>query len=56
MKVMTLKSLLPLTTLKEVRQKIKSLFMKEAIQMRKIMVKPMEMLLMETMELNQVLR
>ena len=53
---MTLKSPLPPTILKEVKLKTRTVFMKEAILMRTIMVKLMEMLQMETMELNQVLR
>ena len=55
-KVMILKSPLPPTILKEVKLKTRTVFMKEAILMRTIMVKLMEMLQMETMELNQVLR
>ena len=53
---MILKSPLPPTILKEVKLKTRTVFMKEAILMRTIMVKLMEMLQMETMELNQVLR
>ena len=52
---MILKSLLQQTILKEVRLKTKSVFMKEATQMMRIMLMVMEMLSMETMELNQVL-
>lgn len=55
-KGMILKSPLPPTILKEVKLKTRTVFMKEAILMRTIMVKLMEMLQMETMELNQVLR
>lgn len=55
-KVMILKSLLPPIILKEVKLKTRTVFMKEATLMRKILVKLMEMLQMETMELNQVLR
>lgn len=55
-KVMILKSLLPPIILKEVKLKTRTVFMKEATLMRKILVKLMEMLRMETMELNQVLR
>ena len=53
---MILKSLLPPTILKEVKLKTNSVNMKEAIQMKRIMVKLMEMLAMETMELSQMLR
>ena len=53
---MILKSPLPPTILKEVKLKTRTVFMKEATLMRKILVKLMEMLQMETMELNQVLR